>query len=256
MDLKELQRNWHAFGNDDPLWSILTQEELKGNKWNIEDFFNTGKKTIQHIFEYLHRLNVRVQYGLALDFGCGVGRLSQPLALKFERVCGVDIASSMLDLAVRYNQYPDRCTYYLNTVNNLSQFEDEQFDFILSLLVLQHMKPEYAKNYIKEFVRILKPGGILFFQLPTSFVYPGESMQKRNLMQKIKSKLKRWGRNIRQEIIPYPGPSSPIMEMYGTPEEEMITFLNTLDMEILDIMTDQRQAMQWNNNQYILKKAD
>lgn len=255
MDLKELQRNWNAFGQDDPLWAILTQEGLKGNKWNEKDFFNTGKETIQHIFEFLHRLNVRVHYGSALDFGCGVGRLSQPLALRFEQVSGVDIAASMIDLAVRHNQYPDRCTYYLNTVNNLNQFDNEQFDFILSLLVLQHMKPEYAKNYIKEFVRILKPGGILFFQLPTTFVYPGESMQKRNLMQKIKSKLKRWGRNIRQEIISYGRQTSPIMEMYGIPEEEMTTFLNTLDVEILNIVTEKGQAMQWNNNQYILKKG-
>ena len=40
------------------------------------------------------------------------------------------------------------------------------FDFVYSSLVLQHMKPEYSQNYIKEFLRILAPGGLVYFQLP------------------------------------------------------------------------------------------
>ncbi len=29
------------------------------------------------------------------------------------------------------------------------------------------MKPEYAKSYIKEFLRVLMPEGVLIFQLPS-----------------------------------------------------------------------------------------
>ena len=34
-------------------------------------------------------------------------------------------------------------------------------------LVLLHIKPEYSKNYIKEFLRVLAPKGVLLFDLAT-----------------------------------------------------------------------------------------
>src|ERR1700682_912533 len=49
-----------------------------------------------------------------LDFGCGVGRLTQGPASYFASVRGVDIAPSMIELAKRHNRYPDVCHYDLN----------------------------------------------------------------------------------------------------------------------------------------------
>jgi SAM-dependent methyltransferase len=46
-------------------------------------------------------------------------------------------------------------------------FHDDFFDFIYTNIVLQHMRPEYSKAYLKEFLRVLSPGGLLVFQLPT-----------------------------------------------------------------------------------------
>lgn len=37
--------------------------------------------------------------GVALDFGCGVGRLTRALAAFFDRATGVDISSSMIEEA-------------------------------------------------------------------------------------------------------------------------------------------------------------
>jgi hypothetical protein len=38
---------------------------------------------------------------------------------------------------------------------------------VLTVLVLQHMRPEYATGYVREFLRVLRPGGVAFFQIPT-----------------------------------------------------------------------------------------
>jgi SAM-dependent methyltransferase len=72
----------------------------------------------------------------------------------------------MINLARRYNQYGDRCAYFLNQSDSLSAFEDNSWDFIYSNIVLQHMRPEYSKRYIRDFIRILRPGGIVLFQIP------------------------------------------------------------------------------------------
>jgi len=110
---------------------------------------------------------VSVKKGTALDFGCGVGRLTQALCQYFERCIGVDIAGSMIKLAWKYNRFGDRCHYLVNDVGDLRMFEDGHFDFIYSNIVLQHIPSEYSTHYIREFVRLLSPGGMAVFQMPS-----------------------------------------------------------------------------------------
>src|SRR5262249_39157060 len=158
MDIKELQRNWDKFGKRDPLYAILLEEDKKGNKWKPEDFFELGREEIKQIIDYTaNNLGLTMRRSRALDFGCGVGRLTQALARHFETVVGVDIAPSMLRGARKYNKFGDRCQYVLNERDDLRLFESNSFDFIYSNRVLQHMRPEYGKSYLREFIRVLSP---------------------------------------------------------------------------------------------------
>jgi SAM-dependent methyltransferase len=166
MELTDLQKNWDRFGQIDPLWAILTVPEKINNRWDIGDFFQTGISEMQEILGYLNMLGIPSQKKRALDFGCGVGRLTQALCLYFDECCGIDIARSMIKLAKTYNQYGNRCEYCLNELDGLPTCVDDDWDFIYSSLVLQHMKPSYSKRYIREFLRILSPSGALVFQLP------------------------------------------------------------------------------------------
>ena len=120
------------------------------------------------MFEHLAALGIEAKRGRALDFGCGVGRLTQALAERFDAVHGVDIAASMIDLAERHNRFGDRCKYHLNEKDELSLFADGSFDFVLTFICLQHMEPRYARRYLAEFARIVAPGGVLYFQLPAA----------------------------------------------------------------------------------------
>jgi len=165
MDIKELQKNWDEFGKTDPLWSIITSPDKKGNKWDVDEFFATGEREIDAVMEYIKFLGIAVSHRKALDFGCGIGRLTQALARYFDEVYGVDIAPSMVELAKKYNRYGDKCRYYLNETDDLKLFSDNSVHLIYTNITLQHMEPRYSKNYIKEFLRILAPQGVLIFQL-------------------------------------------------------------------------------------------
>lgn len=175
MNLKELKKNWDEFGKQDPLWAILTDPTKKNNNWNPDEFFKTGDEEITSVLKSVESLEFPKSRKRALDFGCGVGRLTQALCPYFDECYGVDIAPSMIESARKYNRYGDRCKYYVNDSADLSLFEDNHFDFIYSKIVLQHIKPEYSKNYIKEFVRVLSPGGLLLFQVPSGLA-PVESL--------------------------------------------------------------------------------
>ena len=124
-------------------------------------FQNDKKKKLKkYLSRYANKENI------AIDFGCGVGRLTRALGRYFIQRHGVDIAPSMIELANQFNRYPERCCYYVNACAALTLLEDDMFDFIYFNLVLQHLRPQYSKAYIKEFIRMLAPEGMLVFQMP------------------------------------------------------------------------------------------
>ena len=165
MDIRELQRTWHEWGRKDPLWAILSSPEKSNRRWDRDEFFRTGEDHIAAMLRYVGSLGVAGARRKALDFGCGVGRLTQALCRHFDACWGVDISPSMIELAEQYNRHPGRCRYCLNEADDLRAFDDNTFDFIYTCFVLQHMRPKYSKNYIKELLRVLAPGGVLLFQL-------------------------------------------------------------------------------------------
>jgi ubiquinone/menaquinone biosynthesis C-methylase UbiE len=165
MKLADWQTNWDELGKDDPLWVVLTDPAKKGGRWQPAEFFETGREEISEVLTTLRSRKVELRLDKALDFGCGVGRLSQALAEHFGEVHGIDISPSMIGHAKSFNRHPERCFFHLNASNELGMFEDNSFDFVYSNIALQHIEPRYSKRYLKEFLRVLKPGGATVFQL-------------------------------------------------------------------------------------------
>jgi SAM-dependent methyltransferase len=162
-----LRRHWERLGRRDPYWAVLTDPRKQGGRWDIDEFFGSGVVEIDDVLQRAARLGFADLRRRALDFGCGVGRLTQAMARHFERCDGVDISESMLRAARQHNRWPNRCHYHLNPSSDLGLFADESFDFVYSTLVLQHMEPQYSTGYMREFLRVLAPDGLLVFQIPS-----------------------------------------------------------------------------------------
>jgi SAM-dependent methyltransferase len=167
VEFDDLQRNWETFGKTDAMWAVLTSPGKRHNRWDADEFFRTGEEEVAKVLAQVDRLGWSLSSDRALDFGCGVGRLTQALAAHFGVCDGVDIAASMIELAEQYNRRGDRCRFHLNLHDDLRLFDDETFDFVYSAHVLQHMAPRYSRRYVEEFVRVLRPGGLVFFQMTT-----------------------------------------------------------------------------------------
>src|SRR4029077_8995643 len=129
-------RNWEAFGRRDPLFGVLSDPAKANGRWDVDEFFNSGQAHVAKLFRILAEHGVTFTGGHALDFGCGVGRLTLPIGERFEHTVGVDVAPSMIRLARRHNATPSRCEFVVNTNPDLRAFPTGRFDFVHSCLVL------------------------------------------------------------------------------------------------------------------------
>jgi SAM-dependent methyltransferase len=162
--LRELQREWDTLAHWDPMWSALMDPRKRGGKWNADEFFATGEREVATVLEHLESIGVPLDYErTVLDFGCGVGRLSQALTQRMGCV-GVDISPTMIERARMLNRHPKTCKYLVNDSDGLGIFDDGDFGFVYSSIVLQHMEPHFAEGYLREFIRVLAPGGVAVFQ--------------------------------------------------------------------------------------------
>jgi SAM-dependent methyltransferase len=184
-DLARLHETWESLGQTDPLWAILSTEETRGNHWDLATFFQTGEEEVERLFYLLRGLDISFGRGRALDFGCGVGRVTQALATRFDSVDGVDIAASMIRRASEYNRHQDRCTYHVNASSDLRLFNTSTFDVVYSRIVLMHIPRALSERYISELARTLRPGGLAVLHVPSSLkpvrrvIYEAAVMRRR-----------------------------------------------------------------------------
>jgi ubiquinone/menaquinone biosynthesis C-methylase UbiE len=97
-----------------------------------------------------------------------LGRLTRAHADRFDHCVGVDIAPRMVEGARELNADRPGCEFRVNPGADLAQFEDRRFDLVYSSIVLQHVpRRDWIEAYLREFVRVLGPGGALVFTLPS-----------------------------------------------------------------------------------------
>ncbi|MEA2273359.1 MAG: hypothetical protein QOI98_2067 [Solirubrobacteraceae bacterium] len=150
----------------DAEWAVCSDPARRGGKWTPDEFFATGEREIAAVLAFMKERGLTVG-GRALDFGCGLGRLTRALCPHFSEVVGVDVSPEMIRRAQTYHADLGNCRFVVNERPDLALFPTGHFDFVLSLLALQHVSAaEDILRYIAEFVRVLKPGGVAAFQVP------------------------------------------------------------------------------------------
>ncbi len=100
---------------------------------------------------------------VALDFGCGPGRMIRRMSKLFERADGSDISERLLGLVKE--RYPKSNTY-VSSGANLGDVPDNEYDFIYSTICIQHIASHSIRDGILESMsKCLKPGGYVTLQM-------------------------------------------------------------------------------------------
>lgn len=252
MKLGKLQKHWQDLALQDPLWAVLSWPDKQNNRWEAEEFLETGRSEIKSAMEYLKRLEVSFGHDSALDFGCGAGRLTQALADHFEHAAGVDIAPGMIARAKKLNQ-KQNCSFALNTTADLAMFPSNSFSFIYSRLTFQHMRPEYTKLYLSEFMRVLEPGGVALFVQPAKRPISYDAIREAGVKEAIKmlipSSLQNLIRNAIGEL-----KRKPVMELHGIDKNTMIKWLDVHNSQLVNIDEFGKLGADWICYRYCIKK--
>lgn len=132
------------------------QKTISAYNKNPQKYIDKTKEMIPY-----HAIDKMVKYlphgSLLLDAGCAYGRDSAVFRDKGFKVVGIDLSEELLKKAKKFNpniEFQKMDVRYLN-------FQENYFDGIWCNAVLLHLKDEDIKTALKEFYRVLKPGGIL-----------------------------------------------------------------------------------------------
>ena len=119
---------------------------------------------------------------VALDFGCGAGNLTAHLLDAGCEVISSDVSGKFLELVQK--RFGVR-TFKLNGLD-LSGLECESVDVVATYSVLHHV-PDYL-GILDEFVRVLRPGGVLYIDHETSSNVWREDIVYREFQQAMRER--------------------------------------------------------------------
>jgi ubiquinone/menaquinone biosynthesis C-methylase UbiE len=97
---------------------------------------------------------------IALDYGCGSGNLTTHMLDLGMRVVSADVSDNFLSMIKTKFEGSKKSEILKINGYDLSGINDNSFDFVSLYSVLHHV-PDYLQ-ILKELIRVIKPGGIIY----------------------------------------------------------------------------------------------
>ena len=105
-----------------------------------------------------------------LDAGCGPGEMVLELSKYNWSVWGIDIAENMIAIAKeKINRDSDKSGRIHLSIGDIEklEFSDNFFDLIICAGVVEYLDDD--RKWLKEIVRVLKPGGVLIINITNKY---------------------------------------------------------------------------------------
>jgi len=153
---ERMQAYWDERARLNAAWYVDTS--LSFDNPDMDRFFADGERIVAHVLQGIRDPGS----GVALEIGCGLGRLCRALATRFDRVIGVDISPEMI---ARARELVPECEFKVNDGADLEDVPRASVDLVLTFTVFQHIPDqEVVRRYVAEIGRVLRPGGSAYLQ--------------------------------------------------------------------------------------------
>jgi len=153
---------WDRRARENPLFFV--DNSLDYNAPDVEAFWADGPRWLDDLLGSVGaELSER---DAVVEIGCGVGRLTRPIAERAATVIALDVSGEMLARAREHNAHLENVTWIQGDGTSLAGVPDAQADACVSHVVFQHMPdPRITLGYVREIGRVLRPGGWGAFQV-------------------------------------------------------------------------------------------
>lgn len=164
------KETWNYFAEADPYYAVATYEKFRDENVNddrLDEFFASGQAYVEKLWREIESLNEgEFRPRRSLDFGCGVGRLAIPIAMRSEQAVGMDISPKMMEIAGENAKARDVHNITFAESGDILNFPgDEGFDLIHSFVVIQHIPSKLGEDLMRQMIENLKPNGIGVFHV-------------------------------------------------------------------------------------------
>lgn len=175
-----MEEFWDARAREDAYFYVDNRRTVGDSE--LDSFWADGERDLDRM---LGLLGAKVAPDdVALDIGCGVGRLSRVLADTAREVYGLDVSAEMLARAREHHRAVTNIHWLHGDGTSLRGVDDASIDACVSHVVFQHIPdPEITYGYVREIGRVLRPGGWAAFQVSND---PGiHEPRRRTLRERV-----------------------------------------------------------------------
>ena len=206
---------WERLARD-PYYAVLNEDGFRQDRAADDArarFDLSGERDVAETLGEIRRhFDQQFRPSRALDFGCGVGRLTFPLARECGHVTGVDISRTMIEEARKNRDARGLENVSLSTSDEFftaSSAAEPGFDFIHSYIVFQHIPPAIGLRLAGTLVHRLVPGGIGALH----FTYARRASRTRRVVHRLRRIVP--GMNVLANLVQRRPLLEPLIPMYG-----------------------------------------
>ena len=135
-------------------------------EWDLASFLASGEEDyLRFVDPVLKRCGIPATGKVMVELGCGAGRMTPSFTRRYHCVLALDLSAEMLRRAREIHSQIKNVLWLQVGGTDLSCLASDSADFCFSYLVLQHLPTEeLILSYIREMLRVLRPGGGFLFQ--------------------------------------------------------------------------------------------
>lgn len=163
MSRRQTDQDWEEWGKSNPYFSVISDQKYLGKQITTvakQEFFASGKAHAKELFKAINGLvGNSFKPKTSLDFGCGVGRITQALADHCDSVVGIDVSPSMLKEAEA--NLPSKLkprVIFNNSDDELAS--SKNYNLVHSYIVLQHIPKSDGYKITHRLLEKTSPGGV------------------------------------------------------------------------------------------------
>ena len=162
MQPQDMYNWWNTAAHDNAMYAILSNKQ----DWDENEFFETGRAWLEQHRQFARAANVDLAGESALDFGCGIGRMTRALADHYSKVFGIDISDEMVRRANTLERTKN--ITFRQVVEPSLPFADRSIELVYSTIVVQHIPSPHNITYLNEFFRVSRD--LVMFDAPSHIV--------------------------------------------------------------------------------------